>query len=104
MTKSLRGIDDASVKALNSGVQGREGNWIRLPNNYFNNLKVYNGDNTQVRYLPGRSNSWSNYQEDEILCIGAYDFAFRLPPVPFFLNDTATTEIYTLSLHDALPF
>src|SRR4051795_4025905 len=32
-----------------------------------------------------------------------------LPPVPahlgdvFFFNDTATTEIYTLSLHDALP-
>src|SRR6476646_10985178 len=27
------------------------------------------------------------------------------PPFPmsFFLNDTATTEIYTLSLHDALP-
>src|SRR3990172_3615001 len=27
------------------------------------------------------------------------------PPIPssFFLNDTATTEIYTLSLHDALP-
>src|SRR5215212_1956363 len=24
-------------------------------------------------------------------------------PVVFFLNDTATTEIYTLSLHDALP-
>src|SRR3712207_8899574 len=26
--------------------------------------------------------------------------SFRLP---FFFNDTATTEIYTLSLHDALP-
>src|SRR5256885_7968019 len=27
-----------------------------------------------------------------------------LPTVPFFFfNDTATTEIYTLSLHDALP-
>src|SRR5258708_31724121 len=25
------------------------------------------------------------------------------PPVLFFFNDTATTEIYTLSLHDALP-
>src|SRR4030042_868797 len=25
----------------------------------------------------------------------------RMPP--FFFNDTATTEIYTLSLHDALP-
>src|SRR6478672_7628117 len=24
-------------------------------------------------------------------------------PFPFFFNDTATTEIYTLSLHDALP-
>src|SRR3712207_8104886 len=24
-------------------------------------------------------------------------------PVVFFFNDTATTEIYTLSLHDALP-
>src|SRR5437016_14158121 len=23
--------------------------------------------------------------------------------IPFFVNDTATTEIYTLSLHDALP-
>src|SRR5947208_4355484 len=27
----------------------------------------------------------------------------RLVEVVFFLNDTATTEIYTLSLHDALP-
>src|SRR5690349_24877894 len=26
-----------------------------------------------------------------------------LPPCIFFFNDTATTEIYTLSLHDALP-
>src|SRR5689334_24241047 len=26
-----------------------------------------------------------------------------LPGVGFFFNDTATTEIYTLSLHDALP-
>src|ERR1022692_281008 len=27
----------------------------------------------------------------------------RSAPVSFFFNDTATTEIYTLSLHDALP-
>src|SRR5438034_10114816 len=25
------------------------------------------------------------------------------PPISFFFHDTATTEIYTLSLHDALP-
>src|SRR5260370_1439933 len=32
-------------------------------------------------------------------------FSFRPPPrfFFFFFNDTATTEIYTLSLHDALP-
>src|SRR5260370_7659092 len=31
--------------------------------------------------------------------------AYRLPPLLsfFFFNDPATTEIYTLSLHDALP-
>src|SRR5438067_11670792 len=32
-----------------------------------------------------------------ILLISAYIISF------FFFNDTATTEIYTLSLHDALP-
>src|SRR5689334_24662136 len=30
-------------------------------------------------------------------------FAPSSPSVFFFFNDTATTEIYTLSLHDALP-
>src|SRR5260370_41233597 len=29
--------------------------------------------------------------------------SFILYPFFFFFNDTATTEIYTLSLHDALP-
>ena len=28
---------------------------------------------------------------------------FRIKQSFFFFNDTATTEIYTLSLHDALP-
>src|SRR6266498_5021432 len=37
-----------------------------------------------------------------------YALLFQLTPPPsllffFFFNDTATTEIYTLSLHDALP-
>src|SRR3712207_9325895 len=29
--------------------------------------------------------------------------ALRVAVVPFFFNDTATTEIYTLARHDALP-
>src|SRR5256886_7635282 len=32
-----------------------------------------------------------------------YYFSVKLIPSFFFFNDTATTEIYTLSLHDALP-
>src|SRR3712207_8362373 len=32
-----------------------------------------------------------------------YSFALGLNTLYFFFNDTATTEIYTLSLHDALP-
>src|SRR2546430_912281 len=41
--------------------------------------------------------------------VSAVSIAGRADPVPptpaevFFFNDTATTEIYTLSLHDALP-
>ena len=35
----------------------------------------------------------------EVLCI----FVFFFFCLCFFFNDTATTEIYTLSLHDALP-
>src|SRR2546430_10599262 len=31
------------------------------------------------------------------------NMAYLFLPVIFFFNDTATTEIYTLSLHDALP-
>src|SRR5476651_1705650 len=39
------------------------------------------------------------------LACGKPSTAARSDPVPtyFFFNDTATTEIYTLSLHDALP-
>src|SRR6266581_8234075 len=36
-------------------------------------------------------------------CNDAYCFVFASHYFVFFFNDTATTEIYTLSLHDALP-
>src|SRR5437667_4200925 len=46
-----------------------------------------------------------------LLCIITCSFTAGNSPIPaalpnshpFFFNDTATTEIYTLSLHDALP-
>src|SRR2546423_674808 len=38
-----------------------------------------------------------------IVVLGPYRIIVRDYIVFFFFNDTATTEIYTLSLHDALP-
>ena len=38
-----------------------------------------------------------------IVAIVLYTMAVVVVVVVFFFNDTATTEIYTLSLHDALP-
>src|ERR1022692_3191872 len=40
--------------------------------------------------------------ESTLCTLDGYGLRGKLP-VFFFFNDTATTEIYTLSLHDALP-
>lgn len=79
MSNSIRGMTNAEVKAH---ADAGDNNWVRFPSNYFDNLVVYNGDDTQMRYLPKDDGNWSNYQGDEFLCIGNYDFALRLPPVP----------------------
>lgn len=85
-SNSFRLISDAEVNALNGGKTGADGalggNYIRIPEGFFDYLAFYNGENTRLYYLPGQSNGWSNYQGDEFNCMGAYDFAFRLPPVP----------------------
>ncbi|MCR5130111.1 MAG: fasciclin domain-containing protein [Prevotella sp.] len=86
MSNNFRMISDAEVNALNGGKTGTDGalggNYIRIPNGFFDNLVIYNGEITRLYYLPGQSNGWSNYQGDEFNCMGLYDFAFRLPPVP----------------------
>jgi uncharacterized surface protein with fasciclin (FAS1) repeats len=86
MTNGFRGISNAEIRALNNGKTGSDGSLsgdqIRFPDGYFDNMKIYNGESTHLYYLSGRSSDWSNYQGDEFNCLGAYDFAFRLPPVP----------------------
>lgn len=79
MSNGIRGMTQAEIKAH---VDGGEYSRVRFPSNYFNNLVVYNGDDTQLRYLAKDDGAWSNYEGDEFLCIGYYDFALRLPPVP----------------------
>ncbi len=88
MSNSFRRISDKEVKALNGGKSGNfsaaqlSGDYICIPPGFFQNLKVYNGEATLVLYLPGQSSGWSNYQGDELMGEGNYDFAMRLPPVP----------------------
>ena len=86
MSNNFRMIKDAEVKAMNGGKSGTDGelrgDYIRIPNGFFENLAIYNGETTRLYYLSGQSNGWSNLQGDEFNCMGAFDFAFRLPPVP----------------------
>lgn len=87
MSNSFRGIAYATVKALNKGKQGTDGrhancDYIRFPPRFFKNVAIYNGEDTRLYYFPGQGSSWSNYQEDEFNCMGNYDFAMRMPPVP----------------------
>lgn len=88
MSNGFRGATDDYIRTLNGGISGQDdeaklgGDYIRFPSNYFEYLRIYNGNNTRLYYLPGRNNGWNNYQKDEFNCAGAYDFSFRLPPVP----------------------
>lgn len=79
MSNGIRGMLVAEIK---SHVDGGDYSRVRFPSNYFDNLRVYNGDETMLRYLAPDDGPWSNYEGDEFLCVGKYDFALRLPPVP----------------------
>ena len=81
-SNSIRGMTKAEILANAANVKDKNIPRVQFPSNYFNNLIVYNGENTRLRYLAKDEGAYSNYQGDEFLCIGAYDFAFRLPPVP----------------------
>lgn len=85
-SNNLRNRSDGDIRTLNGGKNGSDGSlggaYVLCGVGFFNNLKIYNGDQTRLYYLSGTSNNWGNYQKDEFNCLGAYDFALRLPPVP----------------------
>ena len=101
MSNSFRGITTDQVKALNGGKSGSDGrhsgcDYIRIPPRYFKNMAIFNGDDTRFYYFAHTDDGWSNYQWDEFNCMGNYDFAFRLPPVPdgtYELRIGYTTEV-----------
>src|SRR5438270_557866 len=56
------------------------------------------GGADQRAELRNRAHHWPPYSSNDSYMFQIYYFFHS-----FFFNDTATTEIYTLSLHDALP-
>lgn len=57
-----------------------KGNEYYIPKGYGTNV-VYNTDETRLYYLcPNQT--WHNYQGDEMMCLGAFDFKYKMPPVP----------------------
>lgn len=60
-------------------------NYYYFPNGYFNNITNETSD-TRIFYLQcGYGNSapaWNDFQGDEFLFAGLYDFVLKLPPVP----------------------
>lgn len=59
---------------------GKNAGEIYIPNNYCSNMEVYS-EETMHYYLCPYTN-WHNYQGDEMMTLGALDFAYKLPPVP----------------------
>lgn len=84
---NLRLRKETDITAMNGGKNGKDGvsnknGFVRFPPQFFDNLRFYNGVNTRLYYLPGGSTGYLNYQRDEFMALGPFDFALRLPPVP----------------------
>lgn len=53
---------------------------VYIPHNYCDRVKVYT-DDTRLFYLAPHT-LWHNYQGDEMMALGFFDFAYCLPPIP----------------------
>src|SRR5215813_6399366 len=104
MTASLVGPFDGRSEEHTSELQSRPHLVCRLLLEKKNNVVMHRARRSEDRSIHGR-----RYRRRARM-LGRRHHRPALPPVrpnalnlSFFFNDTATTEIYTLSLHDALP-
>lgn len=79
-------IDVASLmpELYSNGLRGTAARYF--PNGYFKNV-LYETNLSELCYTkdgydPASGGAWKDYQGDEFLICGRYDFVFRLPPVP----------------------
>lgn len=90
MTNNFRGASGKDLISLFGRTDRTDYINIRVPEGYFENMKIYNGEASKVYYLVkdeakcrgANEDCWNDYQGDELYVLGAYDFAVKLPPVP----------------------
>ncbi|NPD92000.1 fasciclin domain-containing protein [Xylanibacter muris] len=83
MNNGLRGLSYAELQSLSGNSEDTR---VRFPVNYFDNVRVYNGDLTKIdmNFIQnkGTGNNFLLYKGDSFQGMGAYDLAIKLPPVP----------------------
>lgn len=82
ISNGFRGMSTSELTVLNGGTSATR---VRFPTDYFDNVVVYNGNNTQIDMnvlLKGTGNDYLLYKGDSFQGMGIFDFAIKLPPVP----------------------
>jgi hypothetical protein len=90
-------MDAASLnpELMNNGIRFEKGNnmaaitgaanYYKFKDGYLKNVKFIS-PGTRLYYLQGSTSGsdrgWVNYQADEMMALGTFDFTMRLPPVP----------------------
>ena len=72
-------LTNNSIRWKASNPQSSDGE-VFIPHGYCERMKVYS-DDTRLFYLSPHT-VWDNYQGDEMMTLGLFDFAYRLPPLP----------------------
>ncbi len=89
MSQERMRIDLVSMLPEMASNNDRGADYHLYPTGYFDNITNESAD-TKITYVCDRSGGgWNDYQGDEYLFCGLYDFILRLPPVP----RTGTYEI-----------
>lgn len=83
LTNKLRHVEKEILGGMNPGGLNTK---VRIPDGWCENLIIYNGEQSRVKYLPIQGslpyNAWTSWESDEVQAQGKYDIALRLPPVP----------------------
>ena len=74
-------LTNNGIRLCPRGAAGNSnGSEFFIPTSYCKYYKSYN-EESRLYYLTANT-GWCDYQGDEFIAIGAYDFAYRIPPVP----------------------